>query len=165
MSDFDDMPVGAKSNKNQFEEFEKLIEIEQDEKSMPLEQRVKSRNFATRKEAFEEIFSEIKLAKDKNDPVFMKYYEFYSVMLNDAHFLGQEVGLNVIENVFINYDKAFEFSSEIIKIIIEKCYSSSKTNIKEKALISLTYGVEICNDLKGICEAIKSLLEKKNPKV
>ena len=165
MCDFDDIPVGASSNRNQFEEFEKLIEIDNDDKSKPLEQRVKSRNFTTRKEAFEEIFSEIKQAKDRNDDVFMKYYDFYSIMLNDAHFLGQEVGLNVIDYVFVNYDKAFEFSSEMIKIILEKCYSSSKNTIKEKALTTLTSGVEICNDLKGVCEVVKSCLEKKNPKV
>jgi hypothetical protein len=164
MTDFDDIPVGGKSNKNQFEEFEKIVDMEIDEKSKPLEDRIKSKNFSTRKEAFEEIFNQIKSVPDKNNEIFLKNLDYYTLMLNDAHFLGQEVGLNVMEYVFTNYDKSNDFSSQIIKIIIEKCYSSTKNNIREKAQNVICLGLEVSTDLKGICEVIKSLLEKKNPK-
>jgi cytoskeleton-associated protein 5 len=167
MSNIDEIVVGQSNQdflSKMEEELNKVKEQEQEEEKKPLEERVKSKNWKTRKNAYTEIFNILKVAESRTDKIFLDYVNLYPVMIDDPHASAQETALEVVKILLENYEFASNLVPDLFKVILEKCYTSSRAVLKSKAKEMLVLSLEVSNESIGVIEIIKSGLENKNPK-
>ena len=89
----------------------------------------------------------------------------YPVILDDPHASAQETALDVGRLVLENYEFPLNLVPDLFKVMLEKCYTSSRANLKNKAKEILILSVEVSNESAGIVEIIRGGLENKNPKI
>lgn len=147
------------------EEMKRVQELEQEEENKPLEERIKSKNWKIRKNAYAEILKNLKSADSGKDPIFSQYSQFYSEILGDAHAGAQESAVEVVKQVLENFEDVEPLIPDLFKNLLEKCYTSSKAVLKQKAKEVLVLSVEMSQDVTQITESIKSGLENKNQKI
>lgn len=167
MSNIDDLVVGQSNQdflSKMEEELNKVKEQEQEEEKKPLEERVKSKNWKTRKNAYTEIFNILKTAESRTDKIFLDYVNLYPLIIDDPHASAQETALDVIKILLENYEFASNLVPDLFKVMLEKCYTSSRAVLKSKAKEMLVLSLEVSIESSGVIEILKSGLESKNPK-
>ena len=125
-----------------------------------ISKKLESKNWKCRKDGLEEL-NKLILKLENFD------YEIFILLpkiLIDQHQGNLEYALDII-NVF--FDKKFfiprdnvNILNDIIKNLIEKCFSSSKNNIKEKSKEAIIKGVENLSNTDILCENIIYLILK-----
>jgi hypothetical protein len=162
-SDYDEIVVGKSNidfNKMVEEELNRNRENELEEESKPLEEKIKSKNWKTRKNAYSEILE--RLMQEKN---FGDYLAFYSSILEDQHSTALETALEIVSLFLTECDFAQNHAGVIFKNLLEKCMTNSKANIKQTSKDLMALCFEISLDNSTICECLKHNFENKNPKI
>jgi len=162
-NEFDEIVVGGKSNgdfmSRMEEEYNKIKQMEMEEENKPLEERVKSKNWKTRKDAYVEILNQL-----KEEKCFQKFEKIYSQILEDTHPNAQETSLEIVKYLLENYENVSQLIPDLFKLTLEKCYTSTRSNLKQKAKEILVLSVEVSMESKSLSEIIKEGIEQKNVK-
>jgi len=133
----------------------------------PLAERLKSKNMKCRFEAFTELaklFSEA----TNSDPIFAEHYPFFQKYVADSHSGSQEKAL---EALIILIDKkpppVDKCLIELLNVIIEKAYTSTKTSTKTKAANCLFAIAALENSQTTVLETTQNYIIAKDspPKV
>ena len=168
---FDDAPVSGKGasfmeilEKQLAAEKEEQCQAEQDSK-LPLSQKITNKNWKVRKNALEEISSKIK-GLTSFDP---ELFTILSKILTDPHQGNLEEGVNILnsylgKNFPVPKDNQNELNI-IIKLLIEKCYSSSKQSLKDKAKDMIISFTEYLDNTDILVENLTTLMQSKNQKL
>ena len=170
-SNFDDAPVSG-GGASFLEILEKQLASEKQEQiqaetdlSLPLEQKITNKNWKVRKSALEEIASKLNNL-DSFDPIIFKYL---SQILTDQHQGNLEEAVNILNSYL---EKDFPVPKEnqnelntIIKLLIEKCYSSSKQALKDKSKDMIISFVEYLNNTDTLVENLTTIMKSKNQKM
>ena len=136
---FDDAPVSG-GGATFLEILEKQLAAEKQEQAeaesdikLPLSEKIKNKNWKVRKNALDELSEKIN-ELTSFDP---NLFKILSQILNEQHQGNLEEAVNIL-NSFL--EKNIQISKEcqpelntIIKLLIEKCYSSSKQSLKDKS--------------------------------
>ena len=171
LSNFDDAPVSGRGAS--FSEIlEKQLAAEKQEQiqaeidlSIPLEQKITNKNWKVRKSALEEIASKVNNL-NSFDPEIFKYL---SQILTDQHQGNLEEAVNILNSYL---EKDFPVPKEnqnelntIIKLLIEKCYSSSKQALKDKSKDMIISFVEYLNNTDTLVDNLTTIMKSKNQKM
>lgn len=129
----------------------------------PLDVRLESRNWKTRTRAYEELISELKL----NQSLLSTYSQLLCKFLSDSHPSAQEKAFDLFQVYLTQNPKMLMPDSEqIIKTLIEKGVSSTKSNIsKASTSLILDFFAEHQGNFEGFFEGISQCLNNKNSKV
>ena len=171
ISKFDDAPVSGRGA-SFMEIFEKQFAAEQQEQSqaqqdikLPLSEKIKNKNWKIRKSALEEISSKVKDLSSFDPDLFI----ILSEILKDSHQGNLEEAVNILNSYL---EKNFPVPKEnqkelniIIKLLIEKCYSSSKQALKEKSKDMIISFTEYLNNTDILVENLSTLMQSKNQKL
>ena len=94
------------------------------------------------------------------------YFNLSMSALEDKNPIIQEIALETINLILEKFEKN---QTEIINIVfckvVEKCYSSTKNSLNQKAKSFLVNAFQNCVDTKVIFEGLKTLLESKSLKI
>jgi hypothetical protein len=142
------------------EELNRNKENEREEEQKPLEERLKSKNWKARKNAYFYILTTL-----KTERCFANYQSLYETFLEDQHTSALESAMEVVHFYLNESDLALSQINGIFKHLLEKCMTNSRANIKQTAKEMIATCFEISSDSSSICHCIKSLLENKNPKI
>lgn len=170
-SKFDDAPVSG-GGASFLEILEKQLAAEKQEQnqaeadiSLPLEQKITNKNWKVRKSALEEIASKVDNL-NSFDPEIFKYL---SQILTDQHQGNLEEAVNILNSYL---EKDFPVPKEnqnelntIIKLLIEKCYSSSKQALKDKSKDMIISFVEYLNNTDTLANNLTTIMKSKNQKM
>jgi len=147
------------------EEYQKNKKEEENEFNLPISKRIESKNWKCRKSALEEL-NKLILKLENFD------YEIFILLpkiLIEQHQGNLEYAIDII-NLF--FDKKFfipreniNILNDILKNLIEKCFSSSKNHLKEKSKEAIIKGVENLSNTDILCENIINLFNTKNQKL
>ena len=171
LSNFDDAPVSGRGAS--FSEIlEKQLAAEKQEQiqaeidlSIPLEQKITNKNWKVRKSALEEIASKVNNL-NSFDPEIFKYL---SQILTDQHQGNLEEAVNILNSYLEkNFPVPKESQNElntIIKLLIEKCYSSSKQALKDKSKDMIISFVEYLNSTDTLVDNLTTIMKSKNQKM
>ena len=168
---FDDAPVSG-GGASFLEILEKQLAAEKQEQnqaetdiSLPLEQKIINKNWKVRKSALEEISSKVNNLNEF-DPEIFKYL---SQILSDQHQGNLEEAVNILSSYL---EKDFPIPKEnqnelniIIKLLIEKCYSSSKQALKDKSKDMIISFVEYLNNTDILVDNLVTIMKSKNQKM
>ena len=166
-SNFDDAPVSG-GGASFLEILEKQLASEKQEQiqaetdlSLPLEQKITNKNWKVRKSALEEIASKVNNL-NSFDPEIFKYL---SQILTDQHQGNLEEAVNILNSYL---EKDFPVPKEnqnelntIIKLLIEKCYSSSKQALKDKSKDMIISFVEYLNNTDTLVDNLTTIMKSK----
>ena len=170
-SKFDDAPVSG-GGASFLEILKKQLAAEKQEEnqaetdlSLPLAQKITNKNWKVRKSALEEIASKVNNL-NSFDPEIFKYL---SQILADQHQGNLEEAVNILNSYL---EKDFPVPKEnqnelntIIKLLIEKCYSSSKQALKDKSKDMIISFVEYLNNTDTLVDNLKTIMKSKNQKM
>ena len=171
ISKFDDAPVSGRGA-SFMEIFEKQFAAEQQEQSqaqqdikLPLSEKIKNKNWKIRKSALEEISSKVKDLSSFDPDLFI----ILSEILKDSHQGNLEEAVNILnsyleKNLPVPKENQKELNI-IIKLLIEKCYSSSKQALKEKSKDMIISFTEYLNNTDILVENLSTLMQSKNQKL
>ena len=140
-SNFDDAPVSGRGA-SFLELFERQYKAEKEEKnqeeqdlSVPLSEKIINKNWKIRKSALEEISYKVSNLSSFDPNLF----NIFSQILTDSHQGNLEEAVNILKSYLEkNFPVPKENQNElnmIIKLLIEKCYSSSKQALKDKSKV------------------------------
>ena len=137
----------------------------QTDMNLPLSDRVSNKNWKVRKNALEEINTKIKDLKSFDSELF----ELFPKIITDQHQGNLEEAVNILttyfENKFPVPKESQQFLNSIIKNLIEKCFTTSKTAFKDKSRDLIIRAIEFLNTSDVLCENISALLVNKNQKL
>ncbi len=146
-------------------EYQKNKKEEENEFNLPKSKKLESKNWKCRKSALEEI---------KNDILKMEEFDLEIFKLLPKTLIEQHQG-NLefaLDNILSFLDKKFfiprenlNILNDILKHLIEKGFSSSKNQIKEKSKEAIIKSVENLSNTDILCENIIKLFETKNQKL
>ena len=170
-SKFDDAPVSGGGLT--FEELlEKQLAAEKQEQcqaqtdlKLPLPEKIKNKNWKVRKSALDEISSKVNELSSFDPDLF----KILSQILTDSHQGNLEEAVNIL-NSYLEKDFAIPKESQnelnlIIKLLIEKCFSSSKQALKDKSKDMIISFVEYLNNTDILVENLITLMKSKNQKM
>lgn len=129
----------------------------------PLDTRLESRVWKTRSKAYEELIEELKL----NPALLSTYSQLLCKFLSDSHPSPQEKALDLLQLYLSMSPKILMPDSEqIVKTLIEKCVSSTKSSIsKSSTSLILDFFAEHQSNFEGFFEGLSQSLSNKNTKV
>ena len=134
-----------------------------EEETGPLENRVDSKIWKTRAKAYEELSQELKY----NSSLFELYAFYVERFISDSHPCAQEKGINVLQ-IYIEKSphSILPYSKAIIKILIEKGISSTKSTIKSlsSSIILDFFSIQRDNS-EGFIQGLLIELNNKNIKI
>lgn len=176
-NEIDEIKIGGNQN---FEQmllaFEQKVQAEEvEEKTLPFDKKIISKNWKQRQEALLTIKEDIsKMEKDSNYKCEHNYTDFLVKIFEEIHPANQEEVINITSNLIIASidseneglknltDTLFQNGNKILKMLIEK-FMGGKHLTKSKELICLMY--ENCNDMHQLSNTIINLVDTKtNPK-
>ena len=170
-SNFDDAPVSGRGA-SFLEIFERQYKAEKEEKnqeeqdlSVPLSEKIINKNWKIRKSALEEISYKVSNLSSFDPNLF----NIFSQILTDSHQGNLEEAVNILKSYLEkNFPVPKENQNElnmIIKLLIEKCYSSSKQALKDKSKDMIISFVEYLNNTDILVDNIITLMQSKNQKM
>ena len=161
----DDKIIVQLDHNSNIEETEKtiqnnLINLEEEEKK-PLEDRVSSKEWRVRKNAYVEVLDKLTSNMKTNRDYYLTYNFVYQKILDESNPNCQENGIDILKLIVENYNVQESQIIEFFKQIIEKLCSSQKTPCKMKARELILYIYENSNNQALLLEMFKLLLENK----
>ena len=133
----------------------------------PLEERIVSKNWSIRATAFEDLSTAFKKSNTQFDQLFKDHACMWKKYLADSIPASLDKCLDALE-VFI--DKAEPkvvslYMNDIIRILIEKCISHQKPNIKSKSTECFLMMFDVTEAFEDSIEVIVESLNSKQQKV
>ena len=168
---FDDAPVSGRGA-TFLEILEKQLAAEKQEQcqaetdlKLPLSEKITNKNWKVRKSALEEISSKVN-DLSSFDP---ELFKILSKILTDSHQGNLEEAVNILNSYLekklpVPRENQNELNT-IIKLLIEKCYSSSKQALKDKAKDMIISFVEYLNNTDILIDNIINIMQSKNQKM
>ena len=168
---FDEAPVSG-GGATFLEILEKQLAAEkqqecQDETDLklPLSERIINKNWKVRKSALEEISSKVSNLSSFDSELF----KILSQILTESHQGNLEEAVNILnsyleKNLPVPTENQNELNT-IIKLLIEKCYSSSKQALKDKSKDMIISYVEYLNNTDILVDNIIKIMQSKNQKM
>ncbi len=98
-----------------------------------------------RLEAYVELTKLFEDTADLNDPIFSEYKEKFLEFLKDSNVVALEKGIKVIEKWLLRVEEVDLDVAEISKLILEKCLTTGKANIKIVSIEILCLLIEKSN--------------------
>ena len=171
INNFDDAPVSGKGA-SFLEILEKQLAAEKQEQcqaeadiKLPLSEKIINKNWKVRKSALEEISSKVNELSSFDPDLF----NILSQILNDSHQGNLEEAVNILNSYLEkNFPVPKESQNElntIIKLLIEKCYSSSKQALKDKSKDMIISYVEYLNNTDILVDNLITIMKSKNQKM
>ena len=168
---FDDVPVsGGGGNFNEMIEKQLALEAQEQAQAesdlnLPLSEKITNKNWKVRKSALDEISEKVKELTSFDNALF----KILSLILTDMHLGNLEEAANILncfleKNISIPKESSPELNM-IIKLLIEKCYSSSKLALKEKAKDMIISFVEYLNNTDTLVDNLITIMQSKNQKM
>ena len=168
---FDDAPVSG-GGATFLEILEKQLAAEKQEQAeaesdikLPLSEKIKNKNWKVRKNALDELSEKIN-ALTSFDP---NLFKILSQILNEQHQGNLEEAVNIL-NSFL--EKNIQISKEcqpelntIIKLLIEKCYSSSKQSLKDKSKDMIISFIEYLTSTETLVDNLITIMQSRNQKM
>ena len=168
---FDDAPVSGGGatfleilEKQLAAEKQEQVEAESDIK-LPLSEKIKNKNWKVRKNALDELSEKIN-ELTSFDP---NLFKILSQILNEQHQGNLEEAVNIL-NSFL--EKNIQISKEcqpelntIIKLLIEKCYSSSKQSLKDKSKDMIISFIEYLTSTETLVDNLITIMQSRNQKM
>ena len=170
-NNFDDAPVSG-GGASFLEILEKQLAAEKQEQcqaeadiKLPLSEKIINKNWKVRKSALEEISSKVNELSSFDPDLF----KILSQILNDSHQGNLEEAINILnsyleKNFPVPKDSQNELNI-IIKLLIEKCYSSSKQALKDKSKDIIISYVEYLNNTDILVDNLITIMKSKNQKM
>ncbi len=170
IQNIDDIPIRPMNTQNNeffglySEEDEKRL-IEEEEKK-PIDDRIISRFIDIKKKALNEISTKTAIMESTENENFNNYFNLIMIAIEDKNPIIQEMSLDVLISIVEKFEKnQTEIINSIFCKVIEKCYSSNKHSLNQKAKAFLVNSFQIITDTKIIFEGMKTLLESKSLKI
>ena len=169
-SNLDDAPVpgGGSSflallEKQLAAEKQEQCQVETD-LNLPLSQKITNKNWKVRKSALEEISSKVNEVSSFDPELF----KLLSQILTDQHQGNLEEAVKILnsyleKNIAVPKENQNELNT-IIKLLIEKCFSSSKQTLKDTAKDMIISFVEYLNNTDILVDNLITLMQSKNQK-
>ena len=168
---FDDAPVSG-GGATFLEILEKQLAAEKQEQAeaesdikLPLSEKIKNKNWKVRKNALDELSEKIN-ELTSFDP---NLFKILSQILNEQHQGNLEEAVNIL-NSFL--EKNIQISKEcqpelntIIKLLIEKCYSSSKQSLKDKSKDMIISFIEYLTSTEILVDNLITIMQSRNQKM
>ena len=168
---FDDAPVSG-GGATFLEILEKQLAAEKQEQAeaesdikLPLSEKIKNKNWKVRKNALDELSEKIN-ELTSFDP---NLFKILSQILNEQHQGNLEEAVNIL-NSFL--EKNIQISKEcqpelntIIKLLIEKCYSSSKQSLKDKSKDMIISFIEYLTSTETLVDNLITIMQSRNQKM
>ena len=170
-SNLDDAPVpgGGSSflallEKQLAAEKQEQCQVETD-LNLPLSQKITNKNWKVRKSALEEISSKVNEVSSFDPELF----KLLSQILTDQHQGNLEEAVKILnsyleKNIAVPKENQNELNT-IIKLLIEKCFSSSKQTLKDTAKDMIISFVEYLNNTDILVDNLITLMQSKNQKM
>ena len=170
-NNFDDAPVSGRGA-SFLEILEKQLAAEKQEQcqaeadiKLPLSEKIINKNWKVRKSALEEISSKVNELSSFDSDLF----KILSQILTDSHQGNLEEAVNILNSYL---EKEFPVPKEsqnelniIIKLLIEKCYSSSKQALKDKSKDMIISYVEYLSNTDILVDNLIEIMKSKNQKM
>ena len=171
IQNFDDAPCTGKGA-NFLEILEKQLAAEKQEQEqaesdikLPLAEKITNKNWKVRKSALDEISEKLNELTSFDANLF----KFMSKILTDPHQGNLEEAVNIL-NSFL--DKNFVIPKEsqpelnmIIKLLIEKCYSSNKQALKDKSKDMIISYIEYLTNTETLVDNLITIMQSRNQKM
>lgn len=147
------------------EETEKSIQsnlqnLEEEEKK-PLEERILSKEWRVRKNAFLEVFNNLSSNHHINSKFYTNYEFVYQKLFDETNPICQEHGIDIIKFIIEKYNIDDTTKIDFFKQIVEKLCLSQKSQCKNKAKELVMYIYENSSDHNPLNNCLKVLLENK----
>ena len=171
IQNFDDAPCTGKGA-NFLEILEKQLAAEKQEQEqaesdikLPLAEKITNKNWKVRKSALDEISEKLNELTSFDANLF----KFMSKILTDPHQGNLEEAVNIL-NSFLekNFVIPKESQSElnmIIKLLIEKCYSSNKQALKDKSKDMIISYIEYLTNTETLVDNLITIMQSRNQKM
>ena len=168
---FDDAPVSGGGATFQ-EILERQLAAEKQEQeqaesdlNLPLSEKIINKNWKVRKSALDEISEKVNEMTSFDSNLF----KILSLILTDSHQGNFEEAVNIInsfleKNIMISKECQPELNN-IIKLLIEKCYSSSKQALKDKSKDMIISFVEYLNNTETLVDNLVTIMQSRNQKM
>mmetsp|Transcript_38605 Transcript_38605/g.34318 ORF Transcript_38605/g.34318 Transcript_38605/m.34318 type:complete len:230 (-) Transcript_38605:169-858(-) len=131
--------------------------------SGPLSDRVKSKLFKTRQNAFAELAEEFKKA-DPSEPVFSEYASGFAKFIADTNPAAQEKALEALQAFLAKAENTTGFETKaVLKVVCDKGIGPGKPHIKKIAFDVVCYCFEKCQKqdvFDGVLDSINSKNQK-----
>lgn len=166
----DDIPIRPMNMQNnelfaQFSEVDEQQLILEEEKK-PLNERILSRFIEIKKKSLSEISVKIKTFESNENEEFETYLNLTMTAIEDKNPNIQEIALDILNVVMEKFTKnQSDIINRIFCKVLEKCYSSTKNSLNQKAKTFLFSAFQNSADTKFIFEGLKTLLESKALKI
>ena len=170
-SNIDDAPVPG-GGASFLEILEKQLAAEKQEQcqaetdlSLPLSQKITNKNWKVRKSALDELVSKVNDLSSFDSDLF----KILSQILTDPHQGNLEEAVKILKSYL---EKNFAVPKEnqndlniIIKLLIEKCFSSSKQSLKDEAKDMIISFVEYLTNTDILVDNLITIMQSKNQKM
>lgn len=166
----DDIPIRPMNMQNndlfaQFTEVDEKQLIEEEEKK-PISERILSRFIEVKKKTLAEISEKLKNIESKEHEEFEVYFNLTLSALEDKNPNIQEIALDLTTFITEKFEKnQTEIINAVFCKVLEKCFSSTKNSLNQKAKGFLVTAFQNSGDTKAIFEGMKTLLESKLQKI
>jgi len=168
---FDDAPV-AGGGATFMEILEKQLAAEKQEQeqaqsdlNLPLSEKILNKNWKVRKSALDEISEKVNNMTSFD----INLFKMLSQILTDQHQGNLEEAVNILnsfleKNIAIGKECQPELNT-IIKLLIEKCYSSSKQALKDKSKDMIISFIEYLNSTDQLVDNLIIIMQSRNQKM
>lgn len=162
----DDIPIRPMNmqNNDYFAQFSEVDEKQQilEEEKKPLSDRILSRFIEVKKKALTEISEKMKTFESKEYEEFEAYFSLLLGALEDKNPIVQEIALDSVAFFTEKFEKnQTEIINAVFCKVLEKCFSSTKHSLNQKAKCFLVNAFQNTADSKTIFEGMKTLLDSK----
>ena len=137
-----------------------LINIEEEEKKT-LDERVVSREWRVRKNAYVEILEKLISNLELDPNYYTIFNNSYQKILDETNPNCQEQGIDILKFIIEKYDVQDSQKIDFFKQIIEKLCLSQKSQCKNKAKDLILFIYEDSKNQRPLIENLKILLENK----
>ena len=132
---------------------------------LPLSEKITNKNWKVRKSALDELSEKVNESMSFDSNLF----KLLSQILTDPHQGNLEEAVNII-NAFLEKNFVIPKESQpelntIIKLLIEKCYSSSKQALKDKSKDMIISYIEYLNNTETLVDNLITIMQNRNQKM
>ena len=168
---FDDAPVSG-GGATFLEILERQLAAEKQEQAqaesdikLPLSEKITNKNWKVRKSALDEISEKVN-ELTSFDP---NLFKILSLILTDPHQGNLEEAVNIL-NIFLEKNFVIPKESQpelnmIIKLLIEKCFSSSKQALKDKSKDMILSYIEYLTNTETLVDNLITIMQSRNQKM
>jgi len=137
-----------------------LLNLEEEEKK-PLEERIISKEWRVRKNAYLEVLNSLLSNVSKDSKFYTNYGYVYQKLLDETNPNCQEHGIDILKLLIEQYSIDETMKVDFFKQIIEKLCLSQKSQCKNKAKDLVLFLYENSTDQSPLINNFKILLENK----